>query len=74
MRPIVRSKNSQATVDRDELGRASTLRNARLRVRNRKAYLMFRIPYEEAISLSTLQELQREGWKEHHSHALEKDT
>ena len=58
---------------KDGLGRANTLHHARLRVHLGKAYLMFRIPYEEALSTTTLKELQGEGWKEYHSHALEKN-
>lgn len=73
MRPIIKTKYSQETVNKDAWGRINTLKCARLRFSKGKAYLMFRIPYEEAISVSTLQELQREGWKEYHSHCLQKD-
>ena len=73
MRAIIKTKYSQETVSKDAWGRDNTLKSARLRIRNRKAYLTFKVPYEEAISLAVFEELQREGWKEHHSHCLEKD-
>lgn len=58
------------SVTKDQLGRASTLANARLRVKNGRAYLTFSVPYDEAISTSTLRELASEGWREEHSHCL----
>lgn len=64
---------SLESLTKDELGRANSLKCAKLRVHNGRAYLMFRIRYEDAISSQTFKELQAEGWVEYHSHALKKD-
>lgn len=65
---------SLESITKDELGRANSLKCAKLRVHNGRAYLTFSIRYEDAISSKTFKELQAEGWREYHTHALVKDV
>ena len=67
------SLRSDHSVSKDRLGRANTLANARIRIVRGRGYLMFRIPYDEALSVGTLRELVQDGWKEYSSHCLMKE-
>jgi len=51
------------SVSKDGLGRANCLKDATLRIKDRRAYLSFNDDPELCVSNVTMQQLRREGWR-----------